>query len=386
MVSSSSNKINKNDIFEYLLSESIENVINSFHANPDKILTENLRKSLFFNHVSNSLKLYRSNHDCIYLNCTKKSIKNSHTISKKLFLATIEENGHVLRPKFDTNTNSFILDKIGINLASTFPGFCTNHEKLFQDFEEKDQFNTPEHFNLQLYRTICREYFIKKYQQRIYSQLLISYKEFRNNALLEKYRKDNFIKFLESKGLQFKGLKYSMPDTFEKLITKELNYLNKEIDIMHVYYQKGTDLLEGKDDFWGKAYSLDIQIPVCLSGRANFKVNDNGKEKNIIVFINVLPQKINTTINICGLNKDEDYIKLYLNSALTDGISFLTMIETWMVRGTDHWFIKPSIWQKISRKSQKTILQDFRDLSYNIGTPYLITIFQDLKAMLTMSN
>jgi hypothetical protein len=151
-----------NELFEQLLTKSIDKVITSFHENPDEVLTENLRKSLFFEHVSNSLKLYRSNHNCIYLDCKKKSIKSSHTISKKLFLGAIEEDGHVLRPKFDYASRSFILDKIGVNLASTFPGFCTVHEALFQDFEEKNQFNTPQHFNLKLYRTMVKMSFVGK--------------------------------------------------------------------------------------------------------------------------------------------------------------------------------------------------------------------------------
>ena len=175
-----------NELFEQLLTESIDKVITSFHEKPDEIITENLRKSLFFEHVSNSLKLYRSNEDWVYLDCKKKTIKSSHTIAKKLFLGAIAEDGHVLRPKFDHASGSFTLDKIGINLASTFPGFCTVHEAIFQDFEEKNQFNTTQHFNLQLYRTICREYFIKNYQKQIYSQLLATYKEFREEALLKK--------------------------------------------------------------------------------------------------------------------------------------------------------------------------------------------------------
>ena len=55
---------------------------------------------------------------------------------------------------------------IGINEASTFPGYCLEHENLFSEFENIKDFKTGEHMGLQLYRTVCREIVINEYQKK----------------------------------------------------------------------------------------------------------------------------------------------------------------------------------------------------------------------------
>ena len=161
---------------------------------------------------------------------------------------------------------------------------------------------------------------------------------------------------------------------------------DREIKEISEYYKTSQNLLERDDDFSSYVYTIDIKIPVCLSGRANINILDNDKSKNIILFVNVLPTNKKTTIFISSLKENEDYLKLYVNNVLSDGPSFINMIETWMIRGTDHWFIKPSIWNNIEQTRKDKILSDINDLRYNIGTPYTITIFDELKKQIKVVN
>ena len=51
-----------------------------------------------------------------------------------------------------------------------------------------------------------------------------------------------------------------------------------------------------------------------------------------------------------------------------------------MIHGSDHWFIKPSVWNKIDINYQKIILERIMDDKYNIGHDFDLTIFNDVKA------
>lgn len=101
--------------------------------------------------------------------CSKKMIK-AHTISKSSSLKSISKNGHVMGlnisySSIDRNQGRAKLEKIGINSASTFNGFCAFHDRTIFSPIENDIF-VPSHENcfLVAYRAICREFYTKKNQ------------------------------------------------------------------------------------------------------------------------------------------------------------------------------------------------------------------------------
>lgn len=57
----------------------------------------------------------------------------------------------------------------------------------------------------------------------------------------------------------------------------------------------------------------------------------------------------------------------------------VSMIENWMIHGSDHWFIKPSIWDKIDENKRQEILETILDDRYNIGHEFGMSIFNELK-------
>jgi len=57
----------------------------------------------------------------------------------------------------------------------------------------------------------------------------------------------------------------------------------------------------------------------------------------------------------------------------------MNAIESCMIHGSDHWFIKPSIWNKIDKDFQQEILDSINDDGYNIADDFKMTILNDLK-------
>ncbi|WP_201597665.1 YecA family protein [Psychrobacter vallis] len=99
--------------------------------------------------------------------CNK--VIKSHTISKSSTLKSIADStNHVLGLKqnlsnFQKNKENLRFEKIGINNASTFKGFCKKHDKLlFSCFEDKPFLGTKEQCIALTYRSVAKEIYAKE--------------------------------------------------------------------------------------------------------------------------------------------------------------------------------------------------------------------------------
>ena len=101
-------------------------------------------------------------------------------------------------------------------------------------------------------------------------------------------------------------------------------------------------------------------------------------------FIN---QPKNKTI-ICAtvLYKYRKYLEAYINEFMSKLNGPLIMVETWMVNGTDHWFITPSEWEHIPKERQDLILKDLFEDKFSLSTPYPNSILDSVRRkMLSIS-
>lgn len=100
--------------------------------------------------------------------CDKKII-NAHTISKSGSLKEIaDESNHVLGlkislPKIIKNEGKLVPERIGINQASTFKGFCSIHDKsLFACIEDREFVGDDEQCLALMYRAVAKELYAKE--------------------------------------------------------------------------------------------------------------------------------------------------------------------------------------------------------------------------------
>lgn len=98
------------------------------------------------------------------------NIVKAHTV-QRASLSKIAENGHVYAFQGDAalfqpgsgKIHSIVPQKVGIQKASTFTGFCGKHDNdTFRAIEEHRFKFCPEHAFLLGYRALCRELFAKK--------------------------------------------------------------------------------------------------------------------------------------------------------------------------------------------------------------------------------
>jgi hypothetical protein len=359
------------------INKAIDDAMREFLDAPDTIFNNKREQLIYKFSAINELKNWKKNKTCVIKGCSNKSIENSHTIQKSGLIKQISVNGHVLFPSLNSNTGEMEMVKVGINEASTFPGYCSTHESIFHSFERTKDFKNGEHLGLQLYRTVCREIVINENHLKELETLVVRYKDFRNKKIRE-----SIINKLDSKIVNTPTLKIgSFEIKNDDYRLKEVNKFKKEItrylnDFLYKYQDAVLADLKGRN-FSRIAYvaiSFDREIPVALAGRGNFYL----KERGVEVILNVLPLEDKTFIFISTLKEFETELKCYMKQ-FVNPLQIVSAVESWMIHGSDHWFIKPSIWQAIDSKYQKIILNQILDDNYNIGNNLNWTIFNDLK-------
>ncbi len=114
--------------------DAFEEAVEEFEAKPTVAFSsEGERRQQYFKHRREWAEQWSRPGPCMYRGCTEESIKRSHTIPLSASLKLIAEYDHVLTPTYkDFEVD---LSRISAKQASTFPGFCEEHERLFSDFE-----------------------------------------------------------------------------------------------------------------------------------------------------------------------------------------------------------------------------------------------------------
>lgn len=341
--------------------------------------TEGQRKGIVHRSWHDLGKAMRQPRICMYPGCVEHSIPRSHTIQKAGPLSFIAEGSHVVTPSFAKGSKSYSIVRIGLNDASTFPGFCQRHEALFHEFETTGGIKTERGIILQVFRTICREIAVKKIQLAHIVKFRQSVESLVSNKGIEILKCCLGTKFVEKHGgirsLTFKGLSKAQMTMLE--CEKELEEVLKGLETE--FLPASAMEVDGCGALCHVSLTVQQPLPVCLSGVANFWIDDNGKHFSVRTILNVLPSQQQTLIVASTLAVHESYLHTYMQQMLDQMNGALIMVETWMVRGTDHWFMTPSEWCGIPERRQAKILMDMLDESLSIGSAYPTSVLDSVR-------
>jgi hypothetical protein len=277
-------------------------------------------------------------------------------------------------------TESLELAKIGINEASTFPGYCLQHERHFEKFEQSG-FLEPKDFLLQTYRTICREVVRNKHTYAMLQAVRTQYLQYRQVKMSEFIRKDLGEAFLRQNNIALKGVEFEHRDYKIQALDRYLNAVTDNLKnfLYKIQTSALNDARKAKSQKTATiAINADFEIPVALAGTGNFFIRKGSKIKSIPMVINVLPYPDKTHISMVSFKSNGAYLQAYI-SQFRDSIAVVGMVERWMLHGSDHWFIRPSVWEDIPLPIQAEISDAIWDTSKNIGDPSNLSIFSSLK-------
>ncbi|MCZ7604001.1 MAG: hypothetical protein M5R37_14150 [Melioribacteraceae bacterium] len=369
-----------------IISSVFDEVMNSFIEDQDIIIEdESERAKLRFQDRKRKLKIWANSKKCMFHGCEKNSIPNSHTIQKKGSLQIISESGHLLTPTFNPNVERISLEKTGVKKASTFPGFCKQHESIFSSFENKTEFQNDKDVRLQIFRTISRELIVKQLHLIHFKKMKESYIDFRNKKLMSHFEEKIGNKFIKENNIQLKSLSFNNIDDRERMLNEQIHEITDDIkDFNKDFYNAICNDLEigNENELSIIGYNIEFQIPVCLAGRGNFHFKDGDIVINVDAVLLVLPFEDYTLVFGATPQRNKDYLIKYLDMFTQHSLLLLTMIEGWMLYGSDHWFLKPSIWDKITPVIQMDIAKSIANIEKDIGHPCDISIFNELRKII----
>lgn len=359
----------------------LDGVIDEYRTDKNVIFRDDSERNKYlFTNLDDISRTWKQSKTCMVPGCTKKSIVRSHAVPRGMLSERVGEAGHVLTPGLDKNDGGrLVLQRVGLTLASTFPGFCESHELLFQSFENAKKVASEQDLLLQTYRTACRELFRTKFWFDRTTNLRKEFEGLRDQRLAERLRQR-----LAAAGLRITNLE-SFRVEGDPLVTSSdmqlagLKMLNLYLESKLVPALEAAvfDSDESGLHVWG--VDIDIELPVGLTGAATITVTTEGQEVQLHFVMAVLPHTGGSLVFIVGTAEDEVALTSYRNRWMQNALEFLSMIESWMINGTDQWYLRPSVWSKIGAKRQEQVLREITACSGNVYQESGQSIFDDLR-------
>jgi len=216
--------------------------------------------------------------------------------------------------------------------------------------------------------------------------MLKNYIDFRNKKLITQFGKKIGRSFLTENNIQFKSLSFQNIDIREDQLEKKIEDFRDDISEFDKDFYNAicNDLENGKENELSIiSIHLDHQIPLSLAGRGNFNYKDNnGKILNIQSILLVLPFNDHTYVIGATPKRNKAYLDNYFKMFTQHPLTLLVMIEGWMLHGSDHWFLKPSVWDKITREMQSNIIKAIESVEKNVGHFCEFSIFNELRQII----
>lgn len=344
----------------------------------EEIVSKEDRKRIKYEAISFREKRFKKPRTCMYDGCKRNSIKRSHSIPKSKSLKIIaDENNEVLTPEFNEQDDTFdtcIMKPVNINKASIFPGFCTKHEDIFKSFEETGEITNEYEMKLQSYRDICREIALRENEIDTINFSIKKYKEFRNR---------NYKRLIEERMKEkLKSVEITRDDTFLIVQSKIKKNRKRDIEILKKYNEHLIEAINGKeDDVYIQGITIDMKFPISICGIATTGIEENGVKRIVYCILNVIPNTKSTTIIVYGLKRDKIILDSYWNFYTQNNIMILNMIESFMIHGSDHWFINTKVWNEIPEDRQKIILKDIVLTGDAFLDEFPLSIFDEVRKM-----
>jgi hypothetical protein len=113
------------------------------------------------------------------------------------------------------------------------------------------------------------------------------------------------------------------------------------------------DLRNGGEKVEMLVGEFDIQLTVCLSGLGVLNYIDHGVRKRGLCFLAIIPEAGHTKIMLGAAAEHKDAVRLHFKDQSSPAI--LETLESWMIHGSDHWFMTPSAWAGIPHSRQRAI-------------------------------
>jgi hypothetical protein len=264
--------------------------------------------------------------------------------------------------------------RVGLNRASTFPGFCERHEQLFSEFEISGAVSTARHVALQAFRTLCREIVRVRLEIANLEAAIEEYRDRRAKYYIASIQKE--VPEATVKRVTVTG------DGLEKLVVSRLKRDRRDLaDIEGDLYDEFFDYVSNRGaDPCLEILQLPFEVPLACSGLGEITYKYDGVRRRAFCPLGILPQEGTTMAYIGSAHKHSKAIEWH-QARMVVGFGAINAMESWIVNGSDHWFIRPSAWASIPPARQSKILKRILRDRDNIGSFVSISILDDARRL-----
>lgn len=273
------------------------------------------------------------------------NIINAHTISKSGSLKEISENGHVMgtKPSLSSlikNEGKLTLEKVGINKASTFTGFCSVHDKnIFSPLEDEEITLSDKQLFLLAYRGFCRELFCKEQNK--------------DTASLIKQSDRGQDQMLQAMIQGFAGAYDSGVD----LAMRDLGHIKKEMDLILVNedYSRINHCIFEFDS------TPKILVSAMITPEMDFQGNDLQRlglqdEVYEYIFFNCISYENKGCFVFSWLASNEKYCDKFVDSLLKLGNEQVSdALVRFCYSFSENTWASPSWWNSLSEEARDSI-------------------------------
>ena len=347
----------------------------SAYENNHKVIfqSESARLKGLHQSLTNLTKKWRTPKLCAFQGCKEKSIARSHTIQKSGPLALISEDQHVLHPGLGSK-GEMQMQRVGLNNASVFPGFCKKHESLFEDFEQRKALITSRDVILQTFRVVVRELVRVNLEIEHLNYLKDNFSKTRDEYVVNKMK-------AAASQVSVSRVNVSGDPMVEML---ELHLLQKLKTASEIHNGIYAELLDSINTNSTAASLIHIEspdlLPVCLSGIGVFHVQkEDGTKVSANIFLCILPGPTGSEVILATQNSDNSLLQQYVGSCLNGRLALLRAIESWMLNQTDHWFMTPSEWDNLPKNRQSEILHLIANDHTSLGHECSISVLDSAR-------
>jgi len=293
---------------------------------------------------------------CYFQGCANKSVRKSHSISNRLMLEPIAENGRLMSPVLDGFTGSYKAEILGLKKATIFPGFCQEHENAFL-FEKEGLIKTDLELQKHLFRTICYQlHFLKSEliklelaESLFYDHFVPIFKEKIDRNKL-KSDKTELVRYFSSCMLPDYELK-------SKQLKSDIAFLTENWYGPH-FESFGSGLPEG---FYSEIIGCTVLNKIAVSCPVffpNSPYDKNGMpDFRFEYFVMVFPNNGTTHIYLVCLSEQQEELVNLAELFERAGDRTTDYIFDLIKSKTENWFLAPSTWSKLTLDGQQYILK-----------------------------
>ncbi|QEN04561.1 hypothetical protein EW093_07545 [Thiospirochaeta perfilievii] len=235
--------------------------------------------------------------------------------------------------------------------------------------------------HLQNYRAILRDLFYLKSRHKLLK------KEF------DRYHKELF-NYHESLIKTHAGITIkkdikltSVEDPNMNDIKQKIHYIEAKILVLDNDFLSGYHIQNDKKNMINTfIIEIDESIPVALAGQSNLQhKNKKGRKSSFPVYLSIFPSS-NKTVFIYSLKNRYKNKMDELMLSVNHPLKYLSFIESWLIYGSDTWFINESYLNSFSKIKKNKILSDLYDLNKYPTDCLEYSLFDELRVKLLKSE